>query len=153
SRRSIDEDFKEVGKMIGYEPTVAQSFLGGLFEIVRSNGEKLNEMQVRFLLRGEERLKLTPGTLRSWIRGGYAPPQHDPSVDRLSLEEAYDALGLARDCTDADLKKTYRAKAADFHPDKLRSKNLPEEFVAFANDQLAKINQAHQVIREARGLN
>lgn len=153
SRRSIDEDFKEVGKMIGYEPTVAQSFLGGLFEIVRSNGEKLNEMQVRLLLRGEERLKLTPGTLRSWIRGGYAPPQHDPSVDRLSLEEAYDALGLARDCTDADLKKTYRAKAADFHPDKLRSKNLPEEFVAFANDQLAKINQAHQVIREARGLN
>ena len=94
SRRSIDEDFKEVGKMIGYEPTVAQSFLGGLFEIVRSNGEKLNEMQVRFLLRGEERLKLTPGTLRSWIRGGYAH-QHDPSVDRLSLEEAYDALGLA----------------------------------------------------------
>ena len=153
SRRSIDEDFKEVGKMIGYEPTVAQSFLGGLFEIVRSNGEKLNEMQVRFLLRGEERLKLAPGTLRSWIRGGYAPPQHDPSVDRLSLEEAYDALGLARDCTDADLKKTYRARAADFHPDKLRSKNLPEEFVAFANDQLAKINQAHQVIREARGLN
>ena len=153
SRRSIDEDFKEVGKMIGYEPTVAQSFLGGLFEIVRSNGEKLNEMQVRFLLRGEERLKLAPGTLRAWIRGGYAPPQHDPSVDRLSLEEAYDALGLARDCTDADLKKTYRAKAADFHPDKLRSKNLPEEFVDFANDQLAKINQAHQVIREARGLN
>ena len=153
SRRSIDEDFKEVGKMIGYEPTVAQSFLGGLFEIVRSNGEKLNEMQVRFLLRGEERLKLAPGTLRSWIRGGYAPPQHDPSVDRISLEEAYDALGLARDCTDADLKKTYRARAADFHPDKLRSKNLPEEFVAFANDQLAKINQAHQVIREARGLN
>ena len=153
SRRSIDEDFKEVGKMIGYEPTVAQSFLGGLFEIVRSNGEKLNEMQVRFLLRGEERLKLQPGTLRSWIRGGYAPPQHDPTIDSLSLEEAYDALGLVRDCSDAELKKAYRAKAADFHPDKLRSKNLPDEFVAFANDQLAKINQAHQVIRNARGLN
>jgi DnaJ like chaperone protein len=153
SRRSIDEDFKEVGKMIGYEPTVAQSFLGGLFEIVRSNGEKLNEIQVRLLLRGEERLKLQPGTLRSWIRGGYAPPQHDPSVDSLSLEEAYNALGLARDCSDAELKKAYRAKAADFHPDKLRSKNLPDEFVAFANDQLAKINQAHQVIRDARGLN
>ena len=27
SRRSIDEDFKEVAKMIGYEPTVAQSFM------------------------------------------------------------------------------------------------------------------------------
>ena len=33
SRRSIDEDFKEVGRLIGYEATVGQSFLGGLFEI------------------------------------------------------------------------------------------------------------------------
>ena len=49
SRRSIDDDFKEAGRLIGYEPTVAQSFLGGLYEIVRSNGKKLNEMQVRYL--------------------------------------------------------------------------------------------------------
>ena len=63
SRRSIDDDFKEAGRLIGYEPTVAQSFLGGLYEIVRSNGKKLNEMQVRYLLRGEERLKLRPGTI------------------------------------------------------------------------------------------
>ncbi|MEJ6523530.1 MAG: TerB family tellurite resistance protein, partial [Opitutales bacterium] len=81
SRRSIDEDFKEVGRLIGYEPTVALSFLGGLFEIVRSNGETPNELQVRFLLRGEERLKITPGTIRSWIRGGYARPPNDLSVD------------------------------------------------------------------------
>lgn len=152
SRRSVDEDFKEVGRLIGFDPTVGQSFLGGLFEIVRSNGLQLNQLQVRFLLRGEERLKLQPGTVRSWIRGGYAPPQHDPNMDTLSLEEAYDALGLARDCSDKELKKAYRAKAADFHPDKLSSKNLPEEFIDFANDQLARVNQAHEVIRKARSL-
>ncbi|OUU40904.1 MAG: hypothetical protein CBC16_05525 [Verrucomicrobia bacterium TMED56] len=152
SRRPIHEDFKEVGQMIGYEPTVAQSFLGGLFEIVRSNGQKLNEIQVRFLLLGEERLKLPAGTISSWIRGGYAPPQQDPAADGLSLEEAYDVLGLARDCSNAGLKKSYHGKAADFHPDKLRSKNLPDEFVCFANDQLAKINQAYDIICEARGL-
>ena len=44
SRRSIDEDLKEVAQLIGYEPTVGQSFLGGLYEIVRSNGAKLNEL-------------------------------------------------------------------------------------------------------------
>lgn len=152
SKRSIDEDFKEVGKLIGHDSTVGQSFLGGLFEVIRANGEKLNEMQVRFLLQGEERLKLQAGTIRSWVRGGYAPPHHDPSSDNLTIEEAYNVLGLSRDCTEAELKKTYRGKAADFHPDKLRSKNLPEEFVSFANDQLAKINQAHQVILNARGL-
>ena len=152
SRRSVDDDFKEAGRLIGYDSTVGQSFLGGLFEIVRSNEGKFNELQVRFLLRGEERLKLQSGTVRSWIRGGYAPPQHDPSTDKLSLDEAYAALGLPGDCTESELKKTYRAKAADFHPDKLSSKNLPNEFIEFANDQLARVNQAYEVIRVSRGI-
>lgn len=153
SRRSVDEDLKEVGRLIGYDPIVGQSFLGGLFEIIRSNGTKLNELQVRILLYGEERLQLKRGTVRSWIRGGYAPPRHDSSVDSLSLEGAYDALGLEQECSERDLKKAYRAKAGDFHPDKLKSKNLPQEFLNFANDQLTKINQAYEVIRKARKIN
>jgi len=152
SRRSIDEDLKEVARLIGYEPTVAQSFLGGLYEIVRSNGKKLNEMQVRYLLRGEERLKLRPGTVQAWIRGGYAPPQQDTNMDMLSLDESYDAIGLPKTASDKEVKVSYRARASDFHPDKLKSKNLPAEFIAFANDQLARINQAHEIIRKARGL-
>ena len=153
SRRSIDEDLKEVGQLIGYEPTVGQSFLGGLYEIARSNGKKLNEKQVRYLLRGEERLKLPRGVVQSWIQGGYAPPQFNPDDENaLSLDEAYDALSIAQTVSDKEVKTAYRAKAANFHPDKLKSKNLPEEFIAFANDQLACINQAHEVIRKARGI-
>ena len=72
-------------------------------------------------------------------------------VEPLSLDEAYAALGLPGDCTESELKKTYRAKAADFHPDKLSSKNLPNEFIEFANDQLARVNQAYEVIRVSRG--
>ena len=153
SRRSIDEDLKEVAQLIGYEPTIGQSFLGGLYEIVRSNGTKLNELQVRYLLRAEERLKLPRGVVQSWIRGGYAPPQFNPDDENaLTLEEAYDTLGIAKTVSDKEVKTAYRSKAAEFHPDKLKSKNLPEEFIAFANEQLARINQAHQVIRNARNL-
>ena len=152
SRRSIDDDLKEVGQLIGYEPTVGQSFLGGLYEIVRSNGAKLNELQVRYLLRGEERLKLPRGIVQSWIRGGYAPPQFNPNDENaLTLEEAYDTLGISNTVSDKEVKTAYRGKAAEFHPDKLKSKDLPDEFIAFANDQLARINQAHEVIRKARG--
>ena len=150
SRRSIDHDFKEVGRLIRYDPTVGQSFLGGLFEIARSNGKNFDTLQVRFLLCGEEELKLSHGTIRSWIHGGYSPPQHDSSTNKLSLEEAYNVLGLTMDCNETELKKAYRSKAADFHPDKLSSKNLPDEFITFANDQLACINQAHEVICRAR---
>jgi DnaJ like chaperone protein len=152
SRRSIDEDFKEVGRLIGYEATVGQSFLGGLFEIVWSNGKKLNELQVRYLLRCEERLKLKPGIVQTWIRGGYAPPHYDRSNNEVSLEEAYQILDLTPQSTDSEIKSRYRKKAANFHPDKLRSKNLPEEFTSFANDQLAKINHAHELICKNRGI-
>ena len=153
SRRSIDEDLKEVGQLIGYEPTVGQSFLGGLYEVARSNGSKLNELQVRYLLRGEERLKLPRGLVQSWIRGGYAPPQFNPDDENsLTLDEAYDSLGIPKTASDKEVKAAYRVKAAEFHPDKLKSKDLPEEFITFANEQLARINQAHQVIRQARGL-
>ena len=65
SRRSIDHDFKEVGRLIRYDPTVGQSFLGGLFEIARSNGKNFDTLQVRFLLCGEEELKVSHGTIRS----------------------------------------------------------------------------------------
>ena len=152
SRRSIDEDLKDVGRLIGYEPTVAQSFLGGLYETVRSNGKKLNEMQIRYLLRGEERLRLQPGTVQAWIRGGYAPPHQDANVSALSLDESYETLGVSKTASEKEVKVAYRARAADFHPDKLKSKNLPDEFIAFANDQLARINEAHGTIRKARNL-
>ena len=152
SRRSIDEDFKEVGRLIGYEATVGQSFLGGLFEIVCSNGKKMNELQVRYLLRCEERLKLKPGFVQTWIRGGYAPPRYDSSNNEVSLEEAYQILDLTPQSTDSEIKSRYRKKASNFHPDKLRSKNLPEEFTSFANDQLAKINHAHELICKNRGI-
>ena len=149
---SIDEDFNQVGRMIQYDPTVGQTFLGGLFEIARSNGNKINELQVRYLLRCEEQLKIQPGTLQTWIRGGYAPPQYDSSSNTLSLEESYQTLDLKISCSDSEIKVAYRRKAAVFHPDKLNSKNLPDEFTSFANDQLAKINQAHEIIMKARGI-
>ena len=150
SKRSIDDDFKEVAKLIGFEQTIAQSFVGGLFEIVRSNGKKVNELQIRFLLRAEERFKLQPGTVQSWFKHGYKPPQEENSESQISLEEAYEILMVTKDSSDSELKKAYHSKVANFHPDKLKSKNLPDEFMQFANAELAKINLAYETIKNAK---
>ena len=150
SKRSIDDDFKEVAKLIGFEQTIAQSFVGGLFEIVRSNGKKVNELQIRFLLRAEERFKLQPGTVQSWFKHGYKPPQEVNSESQISLEEAYKILMVTKDSSDSELKKAYHSKVANFHPDKLKSKNLPDEFMQFANAELAKINLAYETIKNAK---
>tara|TARA_B100001287_G_C22615246_1_gene497230 strand:+ start:39 stop:803 length:765 start_codon:yes stop_codon:yes gene_type:complete len=150
SKRSIDDDFKEVAKLIGFEQTIAQSFVGGLFEIVKSNGKSVNELQIRFLLRAEERFKLQPGTVQSWFKLGYKPPQEENSESQISLEEAYEILMVTKDSSDSELKKAYHSKVANFHPDKLKSKNLPDEFMQFANAELAKINLAYETIQNTK---
>jgi len=150
SKRSIDDDFKEVAKLIGFEQTIAQSFVGGLFEIVKSNGKNVNELQIRFLLRAEERFKLQPGTVQSWFKHGYKPPQEENSESQISLEEAYEILMVTKDSSDSELKKAYHSKVANFHPDKLKSKNLPDEFMQFANAELAKINLAYETIQNTK---
>ncbi|HCY57924.1 MAG TPA: hypothetical protein DHU78_03585 [Opitutae bacterium] len=153
SKRPIADDFKELAELIQYDSTVAQSFLGGLFEIVRSNGEKLNKKQIQYLLIGEESLRIPPGTIKTWIAGGYAPPlseRGDNAVGEITLAKSFKILSIPSSSNETEIKKAYREKVSHFHPDKLESKQLPKEFIEFANSQLAKINQAYHTIKKAR---
>jgi len=149
SKRSIDEDYQEVGKLIGFDQNIAASFIGGLFEIARSNGPNINKLQIRFLIRAEERFKIEGGLVRTWLKHGYTPQQESPDT-QISLEQAYEVLNVSANSSSAVVKKAYYAKAADFHPDKLKSKDLPREFIEFANSELAKINLAYEKIRSAK---
>ena len=147
----IDDYLTQTGKLIAFDATVAHSFVGGLFEMARAEEGKMSEMQARILLRAEKCLRLPVGTVQSWVRGGYAPPSDDPDSGSLSLDEAYHTLGVGKTASDLEVKASYRKKCAAFHPDKIQSKGLPPEFTTFANDQLARINQAHDLILKARG--
>jgi len=123
--------------------------IGGLFEIARSNGPNINKLQLRYLIRAEERFKVKGGLVRSWLKHGYTPQQESPDT-QISLEQAYEVLNVSANSSSAAVKKAYYAKAADFHPDKLKSKDLPKEFIEFANSELAKINLAYEKIRSAK---
>tara|TARA_B100000035_G_scaffold44117_2_gene33090 strand:+ start:9577 stop:10338 length:762 start_codon:yes stop_codon:yes gene_type:complete len=149
SRRSIDEDLKEAGRLIGFDKNIAASFIGGLFEIARSNGPNINKLQLRYLIRAEERFKIQDGLIQSWLKHGYTPHQEGPDT-QISLEQAYEVLNISANASGAEVKKAYYAKAADFHPDKLKSKDLPEKFTEFANSELAKINLAYETIKSAK---
>lgn len=60
------------------------------------------------------------------------------------------------DCkpTDSDevIKRQYRKKVSEFHPDKIAGKGLPDEFIQFASDKFREIQEAYDEIKRARGM-
>tara|TARA_Y100000588_G_C13925911_1_gene783547 strand:- start:30 stop:803 length:774 start_codon:yes stop_codon:yes gene_type:complete len=69
-----------------------------------------------------------------------------------NLEHAYKVLGCSISDTNDQIKNKYRKLAKSFHPDYLVGKGLPEELVDLANDKLAKINAAYDVVSNAKGI-
>ena len=52
--------------------------------------------------------------------------------------------------TDEELRAAHRNLVRTYHPDRLVSKGLPEEFMKLANDRLAEINSAYETVRKHR---
>jgi DnaJ like chaperone protein len=81
------------------------------------------------------------------------------SYDRLKSKyvqsastSAYSILGCSPSDSDAAVKKAYRTKASEFHPDRVAAKGLPEEFTQFANDRFREIQEAWESIKKERSL-
>ena len=50
------------------------------------------------------------------------------------------------------LKRLYRQRVQEYHPDKIAAKGLPEEFTRFAQDKFREIQEAWEQIKAARGI-
>lgn len=75
-----------------------------------------------------------------------------PSSSR-KLEDAYVALGLTPQATDAQVKQAYRRLMSQNHPDKLAARGLPESMRQLAEEKTREISTAYALIKEARGFN
>lgn len=69
-----------------------------------------------------------------------------------SDEQAYEVLGVRRDAGDAEIKQRYRALVQSYHPDKLVSKSLPDEFIQLAHEKFREIQNAYEQIKKEREL-
>ncbi len=70
---------------------------------------------------------------------------------RGNLSAAYGVLEVSPAASNAEIKKSYRRLAREYHPDKLMAKGLPEDFMQFANEKLQAINEAYNMIKQSRG--
>lgn len=65
-------------------------------------------------------------------------------------DRVYRILGVTPDAADEDIKRRYRTLVKEFHPDRIASKGLPDEFTAFAENKFREIQEAYDAIRKER---
>jgi DnaJ like chaperone protein len=79
---------------------------------------------------------------------GAAAPSGPPPKQR--LDDAYAALGVSEEASEAEIRRAYRKLMSENHPDKLMSKGLPEGMRQLAEERAREINVAYDLIRTAR---
>ena len=71
----------------------------------------------------------------------------------ISRSDTYHAvLGCDRSDTDEFVKKQYRKLVVEYHPDKIASKGMPEEFKKFAKTKFHEIQEAYEMVCRERGI-
>jgi DnaJ like chaperone protein len=68
------------------------------------------------------------------------------------VEKYYAILGCDSHDSNENIKKHYRKLVSDYHPDKIASKGLPDEFTKFANDKFREIQEAYEIIKKERNI-
>jgi DnaJ like chaperone protein len=140
---SATDYLNQLSGVIQFNPQIAMTFLTALHAVAQADG-LIHPGEREILLQAERAFRLRPGTVDAMLGG-----LRSNTVN--ALDNAYKILEVTPAMSDAEIKKVYRQKCVEFHPDKLASKGLPDEFMKYAHEQLSKINDAYDTIKRERG--
>ncbi len=70
----------------------------------------------------------------------------------LRSDSYHAVLGCDRSDSNEFVKKQYRKLVVEYHPDKIASKGMPEEFEKFSEAKFREIQEAYEVVCKERGI-
>ena len=135
---------RQFGELFWRDQQLCSFMLSFLFQVAMADGQ-LHPQEEVLLLEAQQAFRLPDGiyhSLRNRFVGSVSTT--------VSLQKHYENLGISETADLAEIKKAYRKKAAEFHPDKIEGKGLPPEFIKFANDRLAEINASYEKVLASR---
>ena len=87
---------------------------------------------------------------RTQSQHGFAGNQNRANSSISALDEAYKALGVTKDMSDAQIKRAYRKLMSEHHPDKLTGQGMPEDMIKLATEKAKEITAAYELIKQNR---
>ena len=141
SRETFADYAREFNRLFGHDQDMCSFMMSFLFEVAMADGE-LHNAEERLLLEAKQYFRINDSVYQSLY--SRFVKHVAPTV---SKAKHYEIIGVSPDATQAEIKKAYRQKVAEYHPDKIESKGLPPEFMKFANDKMAEINAAYDAIK------
>ncbi len=132
--------------------TLVQMFLEIQIRAASADG-KLGLVESNILSQVVDILGFSQYELASLIKRHNSEQRFDGASQGSSsyqLQEAYGVLGLSENCTEKQLKRTYRRLMSQHHPDKLVSKGLPDEMLIIAKEKTQEIKAAYEMIKKSR---
>lgn len=145
-----------------HDQTLNDLMFRAIVEVACADGDLLPAEAL--LLRKAERILLQPLGMGDRIiremlqndgsrRHTYQTREEEPHLrKRPPKVDDYAVLGLSSTASDDEVRRAWRKKCMELHPDRIQAKGLPQEFIRFANEQLAEVNGAYSRIAKIRGI-
>lgn len=127
---------RRIGNRYRSRPCLLEDVLDGLFHIAGADG-RVGKAELAFLARVAECFGLRDAEFKRIQYSHLGPDPADPYV----------ILGLLPDAPEAAVRQAYRRLAAENHPDALRARGAPPEFLKIGEVKLRALNMAYSQIQ------
>jgi DnaJ like chaperone protein len=138
SRYAIEDFATQLYQSAKHQPTVLLSFFNLLFQVAAADGT-FHPAEEAALKRIKDIFQIS-----------------DQEFDNIKavffnqLDKYYKMLDCTPESANQEIKSSYKKLVKDFHPDRIVSKGLPEEFIDFATKRFREIQEAYEKIRQER---
>ena len=66
----------------------------------------------------------------------------------MANRDYYDVLGISKTDTDEDIRKAFRKKAMEYHPDRVQSNGVAPELALLSEERFKEIQHAFDVVEK-----
>jgi DnaJ like chaperone protein len=130
---------RAIARMFKKGSPVLENMIEGLFHIAMADG-KYHPMEDEFIRNVAGIFNLDEAVFRG-VRARFVPNCE---------ADAYDILGVTQDMALPEIKKVWRRKVRDTHPDRIVALGMPEEAIMLATKRMMALNRAWEEITEER---